>query len=270
MIIVNIIGGLGNQMFQYAFAYTLSKQNKIKLKLDISDFDTYALRQYSLDRYCITDEIASIEEINQLKYKKKNILAKFCRKHTKQYKQDNIYFEGYWQSEKYFQDYKDDLLKIFILKESIHTKSKQYQQQILASQSVSMHIRRGDYISNAHTNSVHGVCELSYYQQATSLLEEKVIKPHFFIFSDDLTWAKENLSFIKHKTFIELERNTPDHEEMFLMSQCQHNIIANSSFSWWGAWLNQNPQKITIAPQHWFNDSARNTTDLIPKSWLRL
>ena len=93
---------------------------------------------------------------------------------------------------------------------------------------------------------------------------------HFFIFSDDLDWARDNLDFIDNKTFVELEKNIPDHEDMYLMSQCKHNIIANSSFSWWGAWLNQNPDKKIIAPKKWVNDLSRDTTDLIPKTWLRL
>ncbi len=291
MIVVNIIGGLGNQMFQYAFAYTLSKKNKTQLKLDISGFESYDLRQYLLDLFCINGEIATYEEINQLKYKKESLFAKFFRKLTRQpkpfsnayYKEsafqldkpltdriENVYFEGYWQSEKYFQSYRNDLLKFFTLRNPIHAKSKQYQKKILASRSVSLHIRRGDYVSNAHTNSVHGTCKLSYYQKAISYLEDRVKKPHFFIFSDDLTWAKQNLDFIKYGTFIELEQNIPDHEEMYLMSQCQHNIIANSSFSWWGAWLNQNEDKNVVAPLRWFTDATINTDDLIPEAWTRI
>lgn len=288
MIIVNIIGGLGNQMFQYAFAYTISQKKQSQLKLDICKFDTYDLRKYSLDHYYIDNEIADHEEIGRLKYKKANVLARFFRKQPSEFsdsyyressfqfdkdvanKFGDIYIEGYWQSEKYFQDYREDLLQLFTLKESIHSKSKQYQFQIQACQSVSLHIRRGDYVNNVHINSVHGICELNYYRQATSLLVNKVIKPHFFIFSDDITWAKENLEFIKHRTFIELELDIPDHEEMLLMSQCQHNIIANSTFSWWGAWLNQNPDKVVIAPLSWFLDSSIDTSDLIPNSWICL
>jgi hypothetical protein len=111
---------------------------------------------------------------------------------------------------------------------------------------------------------------LSYYHSAIKTITEQVENPHFFIFSDDLDWVKDNLDFIDNKTFIELDENTPDHEEMFLMSQCKHNIIANSSFSWWGAWLNQNMDKIVIAPKKWFNDTTKDTSDLIPNTWVRL
>jgi len=146
----------------------------------------------------------------------------------------------------------------------------QFAQQILAKESISLHIRRGDYVSNVYTNSVHGTCSLDYYQQAVTLLESKLNNPHFFIFSDDLAWAKEHLSFIENVTFVELDVNIPDHDEMFLMSQCLHHIIANSSFSWWGAWLNKNLDKIVIAPKRWFIDETYNTSDLIPDAWIRL
>ena len=135
---------------------------------------------------------------------------------------------------------------------------------------VSLHIRRGDYVSNPVTNNYHGTCSLAYYKKAVLLLKEKIENPSFFIFSDDLLWARENLDFINDMTFIDLDKSIPDHEEMHLMSQCKHNIIANSSFSWWGAWLNENSDKIVIAPKKWFSDNTINTEDLIPAKWMRI
>ena len=157
----------------------------------------------------------------------------------------------------------------FTLKNEIHPKTQQYKQEIIATESVSLHVRHGDYVTNADTNSFHGVCSLDYYKNAVSKIKQEMPLP-FFIFSDDIIWAKENLDFIGNMTFIEYNGATPDHEEMYLMSLCQHNIIANSSFSWWGAWLNQNPNKIIIAPQNWFNDVSLDTKDLIPNEWIRL
>lgn len=291
MIVVNIIGGLGNQMFQFAFAYAFSRKHHVELKLDISGFLSYELRKYELDSYAITEDIASTGEIQQLKYIQENLFARFLRALFKKStplsnfyykepyfqfdsavfdKQDDVYFDGYWQSEKYFYEYRDDLLKNFTLKEPIHALTQSYQEKIIATQSVSIHIRRGDYVTDAKTNIVHGVCDLDYYRRAVTFIKKQVAEPHFFIFSDDLGWAKENLDFIDHLTFVELDPNIPDHEEMWLMSQCQHNIIANSSFSWWGAWLNQHPNKIVIAPLPWFVDSSIDTGDLIPESWARL
>jgi len=291
MLIVNILGGIGNQMFQYAFGYAISKKNDEVLKLDINSFETYDLRDYELGLFNINAVLASNEEVKKLKYKNENIFEKVLRKvrrkkmavsennykeHHFHFDQDvfnaegNIYFDGYWQSEKYFNDYREELLEQFTLKNGIHSQTRIFKQKIENAESISLHIRRADYVTNAHTNSVHGTCDLVYYRKAVSFLKSKVSNPHFFIFSDDLAWAKENLDFIDNITFVELEKDVPDHEEMYLMSQCRHNIIANSSFSWWGAWLNQNPDKIVIAPKQWFNDLAINTSDLIPESWICL
>ena len=114
------------------------------------------------------------------------------------------------------------------------------------------------------------MCSLEYYRKAISLIQERVTQPYFFIFSDELDWAKENLDFTGDVTFVDLSPENLDHEEMWLMSQCQHNIIANSSFSWWGAWLNENPNKIVIAPKQWFVDVSTDTSDLIPDAWIQL
>lgn len=291
MIIVNVLGGLGNQMFQYAFAYALTQKSSEEVKLDIESFMLYELRDYELEVFNISLPVATIDEVNSRKYRRENFLMKVLRKLKRESKPfsdvylkeahfhfdevvlnqaNKAFFEGYWQSERYFKAYREDLLKEFTLKKSLHKKSKAYQEHIGSCTAISLHIRRGDYISNAHTNSVHGTCSLEYYESAVKYVEERVEHPHFFIFSDDLAWAKDNLSFIATKTFVELDDNTPDHEEMLLMSLCQHNIIANSSFSWWGAWLNQNIDKIVIAPKKWFSDTSINTSDLIPKTWIRL
>ena len=289
MIIVNIIGGLGNQLFQYAFGYAISQKKDEVLKLDINDFEIYSLRDFELELYNINITLASKKEAKKLKYKDENIFDKVLRKIIRkdallsnQYYREhqfdfakNIfygdsYFEGYWQSEKYFKEYREELLKQFTLREEIHFQSQQYREKIKSTESVSLHIRRGDYITNTHTNSVHGTCSLDYYKKAVFKIEETVESAHFFIFSDDLDWAKENLDFINNITFIELSKDIPDHEEMYLMSLCKYNIIANSSFSWWGAWLNQNPNKVVIAPSQWFNDTSRDTSDLVPEDWIRL
>ena len=292
MITVNILGGLGNQMFQYAFAYAVSQKKKEVLKLDINNFEAYSLRDFELDSYNINMDLVSKEEAKKLKYKNENIFDKILRKIRRKspplsnqyYKEPHFYFdknvfdinngdsyfEGYWQSEKYFKEYRKDLLMQFTLRKEIHLQGQQYREKIKSTESVSLHIRRGDYVANTHTNSVHGICSLEYYKDAVLNIEEKVGNIHLFIFSDDLNWAKENLDFIDNITFIELPEDVPDHEEMYLMSLCKHNIIANSSFSWWGAWLNQHENKMVIAPKLWFNDISIDTSDLIPEDWMCL
>lgn len=291
MIISNIIGGLGNQMFQYATGKAIAIRSRQKLKLDTTSFEHYKLRSYELDVFNIDTELASIEEINHLKYNEPSIIEKIkiiLRKRSlplknRYYKEkdfhfdpeilnlkESIYLDGYWQSEKYFIAYKDILIKEFTPKKEISHQSNLFLRMMQATVSVSIHIRRGDYVSNPTTNSFHGTCDLDYYKNAVSFITNKIDHPHFFIFSDDLIWAKEHLDFIDNITFIELDEYVPDHEEMYLMSLCKHNIIGNSSFSWWGAWLNQNSNKIIISPKKWFNDQTINTNDLIPNSWIRL
>lgn len=298
MIIVNIIGGLGNQMFQYAFAYSVAKRTNQQLKLDISDFNSYNLHNYELDLFHINGDFATKKELYKLGIKKFDVIFKIMRRLRRLHRlsrslkilipllkqhyfenglsfDDNVfnvkgdtYFSGYWQSEKYFKDDRSAILKMFTLKEDANIKTKDYRQEILNTQSVSLHIRRGDYITNQETNNCHGVCSMAYYQKSINYIKTK--ESHFFIFSDDLNWAKANLDFINNKTFVELDKNIPDHEEMYLMSLCKHNIIANSSFSWWGAWLNQNEDKTVIAPEKWFATDKLNTSDLIPKNWICL
>lgn len=291
MIIVNISDGLGNQMFQYAFGYVISQKKDQVLKLNISSFETDDLRNYGLGLYNINTILATKKEVGRLKYKNENLFNKILRMlktaptplSETYYKEQHfsfnenvydlngdIYFEGFWQSEKYFKEYREDILRQFILRDKIHLQSQKYKQKMKDSESVSLHIRRGDYITNTHLDSGHGTCTLEYYRNALLKIEEETKNPQFFIFSDDLDWAKKNFSLIDNITFVELANDVPDHEEMCLMSLCKHNIIANSTFSWWGAWLNQNPDKIVIAPKQWLNDPSLDTSDVVPEDWIRL
>lgn len=290
MIIVNCIGGLGNQMFQYAFGFALSKKLKKEFKLDILGFEGYKLRRYELDCFDLNVSFASKKEIQNIKYEKTCVSYKLVRKILKKPRKlsahyylekknafdeqinfisDDIYFEGYWQSEKYFAVFRKELLEQFRLKKPLNKQTNKLKKEIEATVSVSLHIRRGDYVTNQHTNSVHGTCSLHYYKKAIETILIKYPQAKFYIFSDDIDWSKLNLGFIKARIFIE-NNNISDCEEMYLMSQCKHNIVANSSFSWWGAWLNQNIDKIVIAPKKWFKDESINTADLIPESWVRI
>jgi len=303
MVISHILGGLGNQMFQYAVGRAISLRSKEKLKLDISSFDSYELRKYELDVFNIDAEIATNEEVSLVKFDPpgvsggiiKKILAggvvkKIFRRlmlmispkpriYNEKYYHYNpnaakinysVYLNGYWQSEKYFLEYEDIIRQDFTLKYKLSNESARYEQIINDSTSIGLHVRRGDYVNNPSTNDYHGICSLDYYKKAVSIINDSNINPCFFIFSDDLAWVKENFEFIENKVFIELGEEIPDYEELYLLSQCKHNIIANSSFSWWGAWLNQNPDKIVIAPEQWFADTLLDTSDLIPKSWIRI
>lgn len=287
MIIVKIVGGLGNQMFQYAYAKAL-EQKGYEVKLDISTFETYKLHGgYQLDKYTINLDTSSVEEnsdyySNSFMYK---ILMKLGLVKSKIIKEkslsfdslllsleDDSYVAGYFQNEKYFLSIRDELIANFTIKCDISNYAQQIEKQILVENiSVSLHIRRGDYISNKNANSIHGTCDLKYYEKAMSLMNDKFKNIKYFIFSDDMAWVKENLKF-KNATYIDSKEKRIPHEDIYLMSLCKHNIIANSSFSWWGAWLNQNEDKLIIAPKRWFSDTTmfEQSHDIVCKKWIKL
>lgn len=269
MIISQIVGGLGNQMFLYALGKSVALKNKTKFKIDISVYSNYKLRKYSLNNLLIERTVANLIEIflwkNFFKFQEKNFRFDknvFLRK--------NAYFVGYYQSPKYFEWIRGDLVREFSPKASASGKNFDAAKKIQKENSVSIHVRRGDYVSNQITNAYHGVCSLNYYKQAVEIIRNKVQKPFFYIFSDDKNWVKKNIKTGNAQVFVDWNNADNSFEDMRLMSLCKHNIIANSTFSWWGAWLNKNPNKIVIAPQKWFANKTIDTSDLIPHSWFRL
>ncbi|MBS1565210.1 MAG: alpha-1,2-fucosyltransferase, partial [Bacteroidetes bacterium] len=143
-------------------------------------------------------------------------------------------------------------------------------ERVEKTNAVSLHIRRGDYVTVAHTNQLHGTCSIDYYQRAAELIADVSPDPVFYIFSDDIAWVRENLQLPFPIVFVEGNDEAHAYEDMRLMSRCRHHILANSSFSWWGAWLNGRPDKIVVAPQKWMNNDSIVPKDLIPVSWKRL
>ena len=184
---------------------------------------------------------------------------------------DNTYFEGFWwQSELYFKNIRDILLKEFTLRNDFGVEAKRIARDIDYNKySVSVHIRRGDYVSDSTTLAHHGFLGGEYYKEAIDLMNKKTIRPSFYVFSDDIEWVKTNLSFSYPVLFVS-DENIPTHEELILMSLCTHHIIANSSFSWWGAWLGRNSEKIVIAPKRWISDETVDTSDIYPDSWIKI
>jgi len=287
MIIIKLIGGLGNQMFQYSLGRCLSEKLNCDLKLDINSYSNQCgltPRNYELGVFKIKECFADVEEINHLKNKKRSFFQKlFGIKKIYYFSEnsfsfdnevlnltENAYLEGYWQSEKYFKRIEKILKTEFVLKNEMPKSNKEFLEQIKCTNSVSLHVRRGDYISDPIINEVHGVCGLGYYRKAVNYIAEKVDNPHFFVFSDDKEWVKNNLLTKFPTIFVNCNHNDSGHLDMMLISNCKHHICANSSFSWWGAWLGKNDNKIVIAPQKWFNNCNRETKDLIPNSWIKL
>ncbi len=290
MIVTKLHGGLGNQMFQYAIGRCLAEKNNTVLKLDLSFYNNppngATPREYSLDFFKIKKNIASDEEIkNFKKYERKkgrkyffhNLFFSNSSIHIKEKtfnfnndtlkKTDEAYLDGYWQSEKYFKNIEDIIHKEFTLKDELNENLQKITGEIKKTNSISLHIRRGDYANDSKTNSYHGLCPMAYYNQAIKKITDEIKEPVLFIFSDDIDWVKENLKTNFPVAFIKGNR---DYEDLILMSLCKHNIIANSSFSWWGAWLNKNPDKIVVAPKNWFNDLKINSEDLMPNNWFKI
>ena len=294
MIIAFLVGGLGNQMFQYAAARRLAEKHSTSLRLDITGFETYKLQRYGLHCFHIWEYLASQTEIECCLGYARCKIAKLVRRlgariDIKRYANsnlrreksfrfdsaildapDNIYLDGYWQSERYFADIREILMREFTIKYPQDAKSREISQLIEATRSVSLHIRRGDYVENPITYQSHGTCSLDYYQKCVDLFSQRVKNPHFFVFSDDPQWAKENLKTSFPLTIISHNLSYRNYEDLRLMSQCKHNIIANSSFSWWGAWLNPNPDKLVCAPKKWFNDQSIDVKDLLPHEWIKI
>ncbi len=294
MVIVKLNGGIGNQMFQYAAARRLAYVNNVPLKLDISWFGknrAETRRNYNLDCFNLEAEIARDNEVSELKSHRNNPffrhLPGFLKKlvfHTgqthiieKAYNfdpeilllKDNVYLDGYWQTDKYFNDVEDVLRSDFTFRSEPEGQNLHYAELIRNLNSVSLHVRRGDYVSSASTGAFHGLCSLDYYRQAVTEIFRRTDKPVFFAFSDDMEWVRENLKIDADVYYVDCNTSETCHEDMRLMSLCKHHIIANSSFSWWGAWLGSHPDKIVCAPEKWFNAKI-DAHDNIPDSWIRL
>lgn len=287
MIIVKLIGGLGNQMFQYALGRKLAILKDVQLKLDISwyvnsEFGRDVEREYSLNHFNIVECLASEDELKPY-LKKKSLLFRIARKIRRELSgvnnvgydpkilesPDGSYIDGFWQSEKYFADIADIIRHDFTLKNELSDFAKTIKSQAGEVNSVSLHVRRGDFVSDKKVNSLIGSCGIDYYHSAIRLVSESIEQPCFFVFSDDIEWVKANLETEVPMIYVS-RPELRDYEELILMSMCKHNIVANSSFSWWGAWLNINPGKMVIAPKRWFASNKMGSNELVPESWIRI
>ncbi len=282
MIIVKLKGGLGNQLFQYALGRVLALKNNDKLKLDGTGYDHDRLRHYALDPFLIKAEIATPAEIKPLKYPYGFLSMawrKFSFKILRRFhigwepsilnQTGNLYLDGFWQSYKYFDQATDTLRQDFSLKEPLEMLQPALIAEVTKAGTVSLHIRRTDYVSSKKHAQTFGVLSLEYYARAVAKIAELVPQPTFYIFTDDPTWVKQHLSLPYPLHFV-ADYNLPDYQELILMSKCRHQIIANSSFSWWGAWLNPRIDKIVIAPTWWFKTGIPKINDIIPPSWIKI
>ena len=279
MIYSRLHGRLGNQMFQYAAARGLAARHNTQVALDtriaLHRGEGVLTRVFDLD---VTDPKAlpPARHDAPVRYgiwRATGAAPAFKRERGLGYNTaietwpDDVYLHGYWQSERYFAHIADDMRRQFVFRVPPSRANEQMAAQIADTLSISLHVRRGDYL----TFDAHAICDQAYYdaalKQVTAPLDSA---PTVFVFSDDPDWARDNLPLPYEKVVIDFNGPDADYEDMRLMSLCQHNIIANSSFSWWAAWLNANPDKRVAGPSNWFGDPKLQNPDILPDRWLRI
>lgn len=283
MIAVRLIGGLGNQMFQYAAGRALAERLGTELLLDTREFEHYSLYNYGLHKFAIDIPAASPEELARWPswIRRGSRLLRKIGIHTRWYSEikfqydtawesipDGTMIDGYFQSERYFADITELLRREFVPVTPLSQQNAYYAELARGCESVMIHVRRGDYVTNIKALKTHGVCTVDYFEASVAYMRERLENPRFFVFSNDMEWAQKNLKLGDDAVFVTGNEQASE-IDIHLMAQCRHHIIANSTFSWWGAWLNSSASKIVIAPKCWFAKSI-NTRDLIPLHWIRL
>lgn len=289
MNIVEVKGGLGNQMFQAALCLSFQKKG-IPAVVDFSYYDSGKQeRELMLDFFPgfqlgTADEEAAaklrgygyhdsfMRKIHRkIKAEKGNVFQEDVRKgyQPEVFLQRDSYISGYWQCEKYFNEYREDILTMFTFPEvESNPACCKVRDMILNDHgAVSLHVRRGDYLDAKYENIYRDVCTAQYYQNAISYIRMMVPRCNFYVFSDDIAWCRDNFGK-ESMIYVDCNKEISNAYDMYLMSICRHNIIANSSFSWWGAWLNQNDEKEVIAPERWFHHM--DVCDQICNSWKRI
>jgi hypothetical protein len=291
VIVTRLMGGLGNQMFQYAAGWSLARRLNTEPLIDRTWLEGEGLfatpRHYELDAFRLQARSASPKLVSKLERRRDStsnplrrelgLAASAAVLHERSHAFDarfetvacDVLLVGYWQSERYFSNCAEAIRAEFELVDAPSPRNRDLTAQIQATNSLSLHVRRGDYVSDEATGRFHGLLPVSYYREAVELVTEKAGRVEIFVFSDDIEWCKRELAIPGHKLRY-VDHNTHGSEDMRLMSSCRHHILANSSFSWWGAWLNPSPEKTVIAPARWFRDPSIDTSDLLPDGWLRV
>ena len=284
MIVVKLISGLGNQLFQYALGRRVALLKKVPLKMDLSFYSSQNLRGYKLEHYTINAQVATSADIDFIFEPERSLLVRVRKKSQKfllgghiypilikergwwlyDYRIFSIsrhaYLDGYWQHYLYYEHLPLEIFKELTLVSHLREEVSQEAELIVNSpNTVSIHVRRGDYVTDPEARALFGILPLIYYQRAIEYVASHLGICTFFIFSDDIEWAQQHIQVFNHAChFMTRSYSVLDCQELYLMSLCQHNIIANSSFSWWGAFLNKNSDKIVVAPKQWLADDVMN------------
>ncbi len=298
MIIIKIAGGLGNQLFQYAFGLSMASFYKTDLKLDISDYKAkvgdpkLGVRIFVLDNFRISAPLASIAELKEFDFYKHSWffkkLARFYGRPSSYYKRKyliepeenhfcfdkrvfarhsrgNLYCDGYFQSEKYFNVVVDQIRNEFVSREAPDTLNTEMLVKIAGANSVALHVRHGD---NALAAKNNGVLSIDYYHEAIKRLAAIEKNLIFYIFSDDPEWVKENLHLEYPAIYVSHNGDAKNYEDLRLMINCRHHIIGNSTFSWWGAWLGKKPGQKVFAPRCYNVGVDVSGKDFYPADWI--
>lgn len=284
-VVARITGGLGNQLFQYAMARAMAARHSARLLLDLSHYEaagTHTHRGFELGAFNTHFDVATGSDLAPFRPSFiRRVLARTGLAsgprvlHQRGFgfnpetldAEPPIYLDGTWQSEQYFTGCSEALRTEVTLKNALTGETAALASSLGSQCSISVHVRRGDYAHDPKTRDYHGLLGMPYYTAAMQWMLERLPDARFIVFSDEPEWAREHLHADAPLTVLPV-RSGP--EDLVLMAQCRHHIIANSSFSWWGAWLNPSVTKLVVAPQRWFSDGAIDTNDLLPVSWTRL
>jgi hypothetical protein len=292
MICVRLEGGLGNQLFQYAAGRALALRHRTELILDTSTLQRHKRRvtprQFELDSFVHLGRVATVHESRFLPWMHRTAAISHWVSPWRTYVEkglsfndpfaslpDQTYLVGYWQSFRYFADIAQLLMDEFKPVDVLSKASAVVAEQIDTSTSVALHVRRGDYASLASAANFHGVLPQSYYKSALNHVRERILSPKYFVFSDDPEWCRKNLPLDNTTTFVSHNAGPDAWQDLMLMSRCHHHVIANSSFSWWGAWMADQrwgvKRRRVIAPEHWFGGKAyQNLVSRFPPHWVTI
>lgn len=278
MRLIKMTGGLGNQMFIYAF-YLRMKKRHTNTRIDLSDMMHYNVHHgyemhhvFNLPKieFCINQPLKKVIEFLFFKkiYERKQDSSSLLP-FDKKYFWPLLYFKGFYQSERFFADMENDIRKAFTFNsELFNEKTQTMLKQIEHNEhAVSLHVRRGDYLEPKHWKTTGSVCQLPYYINAIAEMNRRIEQPVYYVFSDDIAWVKENLP-LPQAVFIDWNKGVESWQDMMLMSHCRHHIICNSTFSWWGAWLNPKENKTVIMPERWFQHCE--TPNIYPAGWIKV
>ena len=292
MIVTRMDGGLGNQMFQYAYGRYLANKHQTELRLDTSSYNSgpahgFLLDQFSIEANTLTSEQSQLiprkyqshgarqSRIGALRSKLLSRSLTRCKEKSFGFDRryldapDRSYLVGYWQSEQFFPGIRSELLREFTPR-SVSAKSRELAEEIEATESIALHVRRGDYLTNSDAAKLYANLSIDYYKRCFADWRTGVQAPHVYVFSNDLDWCRAELKLDVATYFVDHNSGQTAHEDLWLMSRASCCVIANSTFSWWAAWLNDRPGKVVYAPDEWFRPGTMDDSAILCADWRRM